>query len=289
MRTKPFHLSAAFRGILWMVAGGAAFTIMGALIKYLAQGLPLTVVVFFRMVIALVMLFPWLLRDRFAPVRTSRPGLHLWRSAAGLLSLVCLVYSLSRLDLADAVALSFTTPLWMIITAALMLNESSGPKRWLATAIGFGGVLIIVRPDIDIDPAMLTAVAGAFFASLSLACVKKLSSTDSALTTTFYFSFIGTLICIIPAAFNWVTPTMVEFILLTGTGGAGAIGLMCAARAYSLADATVVSPVDFTRLPLAAVIGFFLFGESPDLWTLMGAAIIMLSVVYIGHRERIAR
>jgi drug/metabolite transporter (DMT)-like permease len=269
-----------------MLAGGAAFTIMGSLIKYLSQTLPIAVIVFFRMVLALALLLPWLMRYRFASAKTSKPGLHMIRSAYGLMSLICLVYSLSRLDLADAVAISFTTPLWMIITAAVLLKETSGPRRWIATAIGFGGVLTIVRPSIDSDPAMLAAIASAFFSSVSLAYVKKLSQTDSALTITFYFSFVGTVVSIIPATVDWATPTPGEYFLLAVTGGAAVVGLFCAARAYALADATLVAPVDFTRLPIAAGIGYVVFAETPDIWTVAGAAIIMVSVLYIGHRER---
>lgn len=287
MKNSRLPVSAVVLGILWMLAGGAAFTIMGALIKQLSQTLPITVIVFFRMLVALSFLLPWILRDRLAPVVTSRPGLHLLRSTSGILSLTCLVYSLSRLDLADAVAISFTTPLWMIVTAALLLREASGPRRKLATAIGFGGVLIIVRPGVDLEPAMLAALASAFFGSLSLACVKKLSVSDSALTITFYFSFIGTIVSVVPAVVFWVGPTPVEYLLLVATGALGAAGLMCGVRAYSLADATVISPVDFTRLPLAAVIGYVVFKELPDVWTLSGAAIIMVSVIYIGWRAEV--
>lgn len=286
MKTPWLPVSAVALGILWMIAGGAAFTIMGALIKHLSQTLPITVIVFFRMSIALGLLLPWILRNRMAPVATPRLGLHMVRSTTGFISLMCLVYSLSRLDLADAVALSFTTPLWMIITAAVLLGEGSGPRRWLATAVGFGGVLIIVRPGMNPEPAMLAALVSAFCGSLSLACVKKLSRTDSALTITFYFSFIGTLMSIVPAMLNWVRPTPVEYLLFVATGVFAVAGLICGARAYSLADATVISPVDFTRLPLAAVIGYLAFEEAPDMWTLLGAAIIMTSIIYIGRRAK---
>jgi drug/metabolite transporter (DMT)-like permease len=117
--------------------------------------------------------------------------------------------------------------------------------------------------------------------------VKKLSRFDSALTITLYFSFIGTLFSIVPAMFNWVWPTPFEYLLLVATGITGVSGLMCAARAYSLADATVGSPVDFTRLPFAAVIGYVIFGETLDILTLSGAVIIMVSILYIGRRTRV--
>jgi drug/metabolite transporter (DMT)-like permease len=117
--------------------------------------------------------------------------------------------------------------------------------------------------------------------------VKKLSRFDSALTITFYFSFIGTLLSIVPAMFTWVRPTPFEYLLLVATGIAAVAGLMCAARAYSLADATVVSPVDFTRLPFAAAIGYVVFAETPDVWTLSGAAIIAASILYIGWRAKV--
>ncbi|MCH7487231.1 MAG: DMT family transporter [Proteobacteria bacterium] len=287
MKKSWLPVSAVVLGILWMLAGGAAFTIMGALIKHLSQTLPITVIVFFRMLIGFALLLPWILRERLTPVVTSQPGLHVVRSITGFLSLMCLVYSLSRLDLTDAVAISFTTPLWMIIIAAVLLGEGSGPRRWLATVIGFGGVLVIVRPDMDPDPAMLAALASACLGSLSLACVKKLSRFDSALTITFYFALIGTLFSIVPAMFTWVWPTPFEYLLLVATGITGVTGLMCSARAYSLADATVISPVDFTRLPFAAVIGYVIFGETPDLWTLSGVVIIMASILYIGRRAKV--
>jgi drug/metabolite transporter (DMT)-like permease len=266
-----------------MLAGGAAFTIMGALIKHLSQSLPITVIVFFRMVTALLLLLPWILRRGGSNLLTPQPGLHLLRAVTGFLALLCLVYSLSRLLLADAVALSFTTPLWMIITAAVLLRESAGRRRALATAFGFVGVLVIVRPHMELDPAMLAALASAFLGSLSLALVKKLSRVDSALTITFYFSFFGTLFSVVPAILAWTTPTVPEFVFLIGTGVCAVVGLMCAARAYSLAEATVVAPVDFTRLPMAAVIGYLVFNEFPNAWTLSGTAIIMLSILYIGR------
>ena len=278
--------SLVFRGILWMLAGGAAFTLMGTLIKYLGQTMPITLIVFFRMAVALALLLPWILWRGFSPVKTKEFGLHLKRSIAGLLSLTCLVFSLSRLDLATAIAISFTTPLWMIITAAVMLNETSGPRRWSATAIGFAGVLVIVRPDIDSDPAMLAAVASAFFSSVSLAYVKILMNTHSAMATTFYFSFFGTIISIFPAAADWMTPTPGEFLLLVATGAAGVGGLYCAARAYAQVEATVIAPVDFCRLPVAALIGYIVFSEIPDALTFVGATIILASILYIGHRER---
>lgn len=287
MRESWLPVSAVVLGILWMLAGGASFTIMVALIKHLSQTLPITVIVFFRMLVALALLLPWVLRDRLTPIATSRPGLHVVRSTTGFLALMCMAYSLSRLDLADAVAISFTTPLWMIITAAVLLGESSDFRRWLATVIAFGGILVIVRPGIDPDPAMLAALASAILGSLSLACVKKLSQFDSALTITFHFTFIGTLISIVPAIFNWVRPTPLEYLLLVATGIFAVGGLMCGVRAYNLADATVISPVDFTRLPFAAAIGYVAFGESPDFWTLLGAVIIMASILYIGRRAEV--
>ncbi len=289
MKVSWLPLSAVFLGILWMFAGGVAFTIMGSLIKHLSQTLPITVIVFFRMLVALTLLLPWIMRNRFASVATSRLGLHMLRSVTGFIALMCLVFSLSRLDLADAVALSFTTPLWMIATAAVLLGEGSGLRRWMATAIGFGGVLVIVRPGMNPDPAMLAALASAFLGSLSLAWVKKLLVSDSALTITFYFSFIGTLISVVPAIVFWVQPTPSEFLLLIAVGMLAVTGLMCAAQAYKLADATVVSPVDFTRMPIAAAIGYVVFEELPDAWTLSGTAIIMASVLFIGRQEEIRK
>lgn len=278
--------TAILRAILWMLAGGAAYTVMGALAKHLTQTLPIAVIVFFRMAIALLMLLPWIHQRGIGRLATSRPGLHLVRSATGFLALTCLVFALSRLILADAIALSFTTPLWMVIVAAVLLGETGGRRRAVATAVGFAGVLVIVRPHLDPDPAMLAALTGAFMGSVSLAIVRKLSHIDSPFIITFYFSFLGTLFSAIPALLAWTTPTPLELLFLVSVGICGVVGVICGAQAYSLAEATVVSPVDFTRLPMAAMIGFFVFDELPDAWTLSGTAIIMLSVIYIGRRAK---
>ena len=157
-------VSAVVLGILWMLAGGVAFTITGALIKHLSQTLPITVIVFFRMLVALILLLPWILHDRLNPFATSRPGLHLVRSITGFLSLTCLAYSLSRLDLADATAISFTTPLWMIVTAAVLLGEASDFRRWLATAIAFG----YIREYLEHSPLLSGMVANILSSEIEL-------------------------------------------------------------------------------------------------------------------------
>ena len=153
-------LTVNVRSMLWMLGAAVSLTVMGALIKYLSQSLPIGVIVFFRMLFALLFFLPWIVGAGIGFVSTKRLGLHLVRSLFGALSVICFVYAISRLILADAFALTYTTPLWMIIFAILFLGESVGLRRGMATVFGFAGVLVIVRPHLSPDPAALEGLFG---------------------------------------------------------------------------------------------------------------------------------
>ena len=278
-------ISRNLRGMLWMLAAATCFTLMGALMKEASAGLPVAVVVFFRMGFSVLFFTPWVLWTRFQGLKTARLGVHLVRSLVGALSMVCFVYALSRLILADAVALSFTTPLWMVLGAALLLGERAGRRRTAATLFGFAGVLAIVRPHMDFEPASVVALLSAVFTCLAMIIVKKLSTTESPTTIAFYFNFFGTLFAAVPVILFWLAPSGYEALLLLGSGLGGMIGHTCLCRAYALGDATVVAPVDFARLPLATVIGMVFFLETPGIWSLAGLAMVLAALIYISRLE----
>ena len=282
-------LSANVRGMLWMLVGAFSFTVMSALMKQLSGTLPITVVVFFRMFFAVLFFLPWIVRTRFAGLRTRRMGLHLLRSLLGALAMVSFVYALSRLILADTIALAHTTPLWMIIIAIPLLGEVAGVRRALATGLGFFGVLAIVRPHLEFEPASLVALACAFFTSLAMIAVKKLSTTDPPMTIAFYFNFFGSLYAAVPAAMTWQLPSALDWVILLGTGLTGMIGHVCSTRAYAIGQATVVAPADFSRMPLAVLLGFVFFSELPDAWSVAGIVMIILAMFYISRPEGAGR
>ncbi|MDP6785745.1 MAG: DMT family transporter [Rhodospirillales bacterium] len=277
------------RGIVWMLASVAAFTVMGLIIKDVTSQVSLAVVVLFRQWVVLLILVPWLVRAEAREIRTRRLGTHAFRALMALSSFACLAYAVSRLTLADAIALAYTNPLWSILVSVIFLGEAVRIRRWTATVVGFVGVLCIVRPAGQIDSAMLVALASAVCASLSMMMVKKLTSTESPHQILFYFTLVGSLVSLGPGLYYWQTPSLGQGIWLVIIGVMAFLGQICLARAIALADVTLVAPVDFLRLPLAAVFGLVLFAEIPDAWTLAGGAIIALASAYIVRREAVLR
>jgi drug/metabolite transporter (DMT)-like permease len=276
-------------GILWMLVSVAAFTVMGLIIKDVTSQVSLAVVVLFRQWVVLLILVPWLLRAEAGEIRTKRLGTHALRALLALSSFACLAYAVSQLTLADAIALAYTNPLWSIIISVIFLGESVRIRRWTATVVGFVGVLCIVRPAGQIDPAMFVALASAVSASLSMMLVKKLTTTESPFQILFYFTLVGSLVSLGPGIYYWQTPSLGQAVWMTIIGAMAFVGQICLSRAIGLADVTLVAPVDFLRLPFAAIFGFVLFAEVPDAWILTGGTIIALTSAYIVRREAILR
>ena len=277
------------RGIMWMLMAVTALTIMFAIIKQMATELPVFVVAIMRTFFALLLLAPWMMRVGVAGMATRRLGGQFLRAFFGIASFACVVYALAHLLMADAVVLAFTSPLWSIVISIIILGEVAGPRRILATVVGFAGVLMIVKPQLGLQPAMLIALGSAVFTSLAMITMKRLTATEPPTRIVFYFFLFGTLLLLIPAAVTWETPTWVQFGWLFAAGVLGAIGQDWLARAYDAAEVTVVAPFDFGRLPVAALLGFFIFDEVPDIWTVIGTLVIIAASLYIARREANAR
>lgn len=278
-------MSEARAAVLLMALAAACFTLMGVVIKHVATEVPLAVIVFFRMVVALAIMLPWLARNGIAAAATKRPWGHFTRSLCGGTSLLCYIYALTQLPLADAIALSFTSPLMAIPVAVVLLGERVGRRRWTATLAGFVGVLILTRPQLEINPAMLIAVLGALLTAIAQTTARGLTSTEPTDRIIFYFAFFGTLASLAPAAWWWTTPSWTALAWMITIGTLAAIGLAASTRAFARADVTQLSPIDFLRLPLGAALGYALFDERPDHYTILGAAIIVAATFYITRRE----
>lgn len=270
---------------MWMLLAVTSLTVMFAIIKQMATELPIFVVAILRTFFALLLLAPWMMRVGIAGIATRRPGAQFLRAFFGIAAFACVVYALAHLLMADAVVLAFTTPLWSIVVSAIVLGEIAGPRRVLATVVGFAGVLMIVKPQLGLQPATLVALGSAVFTSLAMITMKRLSATEPPTRIVFYFFLFGTLLLLVPAAVTWETPTLVQFGWLFAAGVLGAIGQDWLARAYDAAEVTVVAPFDFGRLPVAAVLGFVVFDEVPDIWTIAGTLVIIAASLYIAHRE----
>jgi drug/metabolite transporter (DMT)-like permease len=279
-------LPAPVRGALWMCAAATAFALMVTLVRQLTDGLHPLQVVFFRTGFGLLAMLPWLLRQGFRVMRTSRLRLHLLRALIGIFAMVGWFTTLSLMPLAEATALSFTAPIFTSVLAVLLLGEVMRARRWSATMIGFLGALVIVRPGFAaIQPAALLAIATAAIWASSTVLIKVMARTESAGAITTYMVLLTTPMTLLAALFVWQNPSLEQLAFAALLGAAGSAGHTCMSRALAAADATLVAPFDYLRLPIVALIAFLAFGEVPSLWVWIGGTVIAASSIYIAHRE----
>ena len=280
---RPTHNN--LRGVIWMLLAVVCLTGMFAILKHMANELPFWVVALMRTAVALALFAPWFARVGIAGVATRRIGLHFLRAFFGTASFACVVYALGKLLLSDTMVLSFTAPFWSITISALLLGEVIRRHRITATIVGFIGVVMIVKPKGDIDPAMLVAVVSALFTSGAMVSMKSLTSSEPPMRIVFWFFVFGTLLLLPPAIITWQTPNPVQLAWLVGAGLLGAVGQNFLARSYDAGEIGVVAPFDFLRLPMAALLGFLVFHEIPDGWSALGTLIIIAASLYIARRE----
>jgi len=278
------------KGVLWMLAACVFFTAMGAMVRHTTETLHAFEVVFFRSFFGFLVMLPWLLRVGFGVLRTNKLNFYLLRCSMNVFAMCAFFWGVGQIALATAFSLSFTAPLFVTLLAILVLGEKIRLRRMLALAAGFSGILIILRPGLE---AVSVGALAILFSSTTWAIqqiiIKVLARTEPPAVIVAYMGLLNTPIALIPAAFFWTWPTGVEYLWLIGIGALGTLGHLAITRAYAYAEATQIQPFDFTRLPLATLVGYFVFGEVPDLWTWVGAVVIAGSSVYIARREAALR
>jgi drug/metabolite transporter (DMT)-like permease len=274
-----------------MLLAAAAFAAMTALVRVMGETMHPFEIAFWRNLYGVLFMAPWIARVGLAALRTRRIGGYTLRAACGLSAMLLWFWAITVMPLDEAVALSFTAPLFASVAAVMFLGERMGLRRTFALLAGFAGTLVILRPGIQAisEPALLVLAASVFIA-ISITMVKTLSRSESPAAIVTWMGVYMTPMSLIPAAFVWTWPTMGETLILIVMGAFATVGQVAMTRAYAVTDATVVLPFDYARLPFAAVIAYLAFAERPDGWTWAGAAIIAGSTIYIAHREsRLAR
>lgn len=276
------RLGADARGALFMLASGTVFTLGFAALKSVADDLPPGVMVLFRHAFGALCFAPLFVGRGFGFFATRRLASHGWRTLVGLASFSTITVCLAYLPLGDVVALSFTAPLWSALLAIVWFAEPVRPLRVAATLVGFLGVLLIARPSsATFEPISLVALASGLFTALAMVMVKQLSRTESPDSAAFYFLAIGAVYTLPWALWNWRTPTLRQFAVLFGVGAASFVGQLWLNRAYKLGTFSKVAPMDFLRLPVSIAIGIVAFAEWPDLWSVLGMAVIGLASLAI--------
>lgn len=283
-------MSPALRAALLMTAATSVTAFQNTLIRLLSDsGIHPFEIAFFRSSFGFVaMAIVMLVRVRAWPRTTAIRSLGA-SSLFHLAAMLSFFYGLSLVPLADSAALTFTAPLFGTLAAAFFLGEKVHARRWVAITIGFVGVIIVVRPGVvplSLGPGLVLFSTVAFAGVTVL--VKRMAATESTMTVVFYQSLFMSFLTIPPAAMFWSMPSLPHFGLLVALGALSTIGWLCFTRAFALADASAILPLEFTRLPFVAVLGYLIFDEVPDIWVWVGAAIIFGSSLSIAHRENAA-
>ena len=281
-------VATPLRAALLMLGSTLAFGLMAIAIRYATCYVPTQEVAFFRNAFGLLALLPMLIRPGSAPLKTQQLPRYFLRSAIGLASMLCAFWAIGHLPISQAISLSYSTPLFVTIAAVLWLGETVRMRRWAAVIIGFIGVLIIVRPgSTSFTPGTLVAVGAAVLSSLVAIQIKQLTRVDSADTVVFYTYVFWVPLSLVPALFVWVWPTGLAWVWLVATGVLGTLGQLLWTRALRLGEVSALTPISFMQLPLVSLLGWLLFNETLDRWTVIGAGIILGANAYIAHREAV--
>ena len=286
IETYLSRLPPTTQAALWMLLGGFCAVMMNVLIRVAAERMHPFEVTFFRCLFSLGFMAPFIIRAGPALLHNQKVGFFTLRAAVGLVSMLTWFYGITLVPLATATAVNFTAPLFATMGAALILHEDVRLRRWSAVAIGFIGVLVILRPSREsIDVNLLLILLSAASAAMNNITVKYLVRTERPSVIVAMFVVYLTPLSLLPALFFWSWPDWRTLAALVGLGGIGTLAHISVARAYTAADASLCAPYEFVRLPYAALIGYLLFGELTDAWTWIGAAIIIGASMYVAYRE----
>jgi drug/metabolite transporter (DMT)-like permease len=275
------------RGAMWMLASAITFTLMTTLIKYLGEDYPAALQTFYRSAATFLVMLPVIVRDPVGAFRTTRPGILLFRSAAGVLATILAFYAYQKMPLAEANALSFTRALWLVPLAIFVLHEAVGPRRIAATVVGFLGVLLMLQPAVadSMSWAAMAALGSSFLFAMTVTGMKVMTRDHSTTTLMVWAGALGLVLSIPPALFVWRWPEPFDLFLLAVMGVLGAVTQVFYIRGMAEGDAAAMAPIDYTRLIFAIALGYVLFGDIPNAVTMMGAAVVIGSTLYITLRE----
>ena len=276
-----------FLTVALLAIGATLFgSFMGAGVKLLSDDLHPIIICFYRCLMGLIIITPFVARNNFKALQTDNMRLQIFRALINIISMICWFSAIGMMHFEKATALGFTTPLFTTVLAVLILGEVIRFHRTAALLLGFVGILIIIRPGyMPFEFGTILMLIASFSFSFVLIFVKKLSATDSSLTIIFYHLLYMTPAFFILSLFYWQSINFNQLVIFSLMGSSGLLSHWCLAQAFKMSDTTFVMPLQFTKLIWASLIGLFIFAEQPDIWTWVGGIIIFISVVYITYRE----
>ena len=268
-----------------MVGSALGFLVMAVLAKGLSDQTSVAMLIFWRSLAGVAVTLPFAIFAGSRVWKTPRPGKLFLRSSYGTIGFFTGFYALVHLPLADSQALSFSRTLFITILAVFILKEKVAWRRWSAVAIGFLGILMMTKPGASMNIASLAAIVSALAFAFALVTVKDLTADHSPLTLVIYGNIFTTLAGLPFLILDPTLPELPTIGLLLAMGVAGVIAQSCYVRALSTGDASLMGLIDYIRLPLVALAGFWVFDEIPDKVAMLGAAIVIASTIYITLRD----
>lgn len=266
------------RGIVLMIGAVASFTVLDSTAKFLSRDLPVIEIVWARYMFSLL-IFPFVfphasIRKAF---KTRRPWLQMGRALLLMVSTASIFFAVRYLPLAETYAISFVAPFLVALFAVVILHEKVSPIRWLAISLGFGGAVIVIQPGTDVfDWAVLFPLTMAASWALYQVITRLISDTEPPLTTLFFTMMVGATLMSVVVPFFWVMPAQEEWMLMGFMGGVGLFGQLLLIKALGMATSSLLAPFAYTQIIWATLIGMFVFGDIPELFTIIGVAIIIL-------------
>lgn len=272
-----------------MLAAALLSGIDAIIVRLLANEVHPLLIGFFRAGFGLLAVLPWIVTRvdlRASPYR----WLHAMRAGLKLAALVLLFVAFAHAPLAEATAISFTMPIFLTLGAWLVLGERVGAGRGLGVVAGFGGILVIIRPGASsFDPWLLFALASAILTAAIQLILRRMAQRDTTDRLVAWNLLTMAPLGLLAALPVWTAPTPQQFALLALQGGLGVLNMTLITRAFALADASFLAPLDFLRLPVIAALAFAFFGEIPPLFTWIGAAMIFATALLIAGGQRLRR
>ena len=273
--------------VLWMSGALVSFLSMALAGRELSAELNTFQILFFRSAIGVLIIVAILSKAGWHQIKTDRLPIHFIRNIAHYVGQFGWFYAIAIIPLAQVFAIEFTIPIWTALLAPFLLGERVTLMRLAVIGIGFAGILVILRPGmVPFEMGAMSALIAAVGYALSHTLTKKLTATDTPLAVIFYMTVIQLPMGAIASFLDWTTPSIAMWPWLALVGVTALSAHYCMARAFAHADAIVVVPMDFLRLPLVAVIGLVFYGEPLDLWVLLGAAIIFAGIIINVWTER---
>ena len=277
-----------FRAAVTATLAAFMFATMGVAVRFASAELPNEMVVFLRSFFGLIFLLPWIYHHKDISLVTIRFYGHLSRSLAGLAAMYCFFYAIANLQLAEAILLNYTAPIFISVIALVWLKEKLSGKIMIAIITGFVGVCLILKPGYNnISQAAWIGLASGMLAALAMVSIRNLSTTEPTLRIVFYYSIITTGVSAFPLIWYWQTPDIKTLFIMVLAGLVASLGQLLLTYSYSLAPAARVGPYTYATVVFAAVYGWIFWSDKPDALMLAGAVLIIVAGIIALHTRSV--